>query len=141
MADEVVISSEFQLDDSPFESLFLHVTCVDPVRGDGDDGLTLTDVVDRLRARCTGNVVALDRFDGLLAAAGYRQEDDYDDFRWSVTERGIYRVESRFPRLIPSAVPNGVTKIGYSVLLQECGDMLVTPATLRAALGGANVNG
>jgi hypothetical protein len=75
-----------------------------------------------------------ERYDALLAAAGFGYEDDYSQALWSGGERSIYEVRDAFPRLAPTVLPVGVSGVKYFVSLPECGAFLVSPSALSAAL-------
>lgn len=134
-AASVPISSEYQLDASGLDSLFLHLCVLDAEGPETGGGMTLTDVVRRIRERLTESEASLaTRYDALLAAAGYRYEDDYSEMRWVGGERSVYRVRAEFPRITPGSVPAGVAQVEYMLSLTECGEFLVAPSALANAL-------
>lgn len=138
-AGSVPISSEFQLEDDRLEHLFLHTCTLDPAMSDGNDAFTLTEVVQRLRGAIlvVGENVT-NRYDALLAAAGFRYEDDYADQQWIGGERAIYRVTGAFPRLTPAVVPACITRVSYVLTLSDASAFVVTPTELLATLSRTN---
>jgi hypothetical protein len=141
-AASVRISSEYQLDEATVEKLFLHLCVLDPVDGDNADGFTVTDVASRVRLNLKDeDTFILDHYDALLAAAGFNFEDDYSMTRWMGNERGIYEVRASFPRLNTHSIPAGISGLRYSLSLSECGEFLITPALLEAALRGGEYGG
>ena len=134
-ASEVRISSEQQLDETGLDALFLHVSVLDGVEGDHPDGLTVTDVAQRVRDRLVqADPHAGDKYDALLASAGFSFDDDYSGTKWSGGERGVYQVKDDFPRLVVGAIPSAASRVEYSLSLSTCGEYLVSPAVLEAAL-------
>jgi hypothetical protein len=137
LATTALISSEFQLDDAETPSLFLHVCAIDTAHEDTDAGYTVTDVATRVRDRISAqDAHACERFLAVLAASGFRFEDDYSQQRWSGGERSIYRVADAFPRIMPGSLPQGISAVKYSVNLAECAAFIVAPQALEAALRG-----
>jgi hypothetical protein len=133
----IPISSEFQLDDSGFGALFLHLSVLDAADAEDANGsaVSLTDVVVRVK-ECIkpGGDNAVERYDALLMAAGFRYEDDYSANRWQGGERSIYQVSSSFPRLIPANLPSAVRSVKYVLAVGECVAYLVKPETLTSAI-------
>ena len=135
----VHISSEFQLANPQGDALFLHLTVLDSADADDDLGFTVADVALRVRDRLGGgDKVTVERFNALLAAAGFRFEDDYSHARWQGGERSIYRVHDTFPRLTTDTVPAGVSNVAYLLSLAVCGPFLVDPSALEAAITGVD---
>jgi hypothetical protein len=137
-ANSVHISSEFQLDDTDSDALFLHLSVLDSTDTDDDRGFTVTDVACRLRdqLQLTDSCIA-ENYNALLMAIGFRYEDDYSHARWYGGERGVYRVSGAFPRLTSATVPTGVEHVKYMLSLAHCGSFLTDPTTLKAAIAGA----
>jgi len=132
----VRISSEFQLDDKSLEGLFLHVTTVDPALPEGE-GVSLLEEIQRLRGQLAADGTGAQRFEGLLAATGYRDEDDYSADRWIIKERAIYLIDESFPRLAASRVPVGVERVSYDLVLSACTGALVSPPVLTDRIKGS----
>jgi Putative PD-(D/E)XK family member, (DUF4420) len=134
----VRVSSEFQLDASELDALFLHLSRLDASSSADDGSFTVSEVVERVRDQLRDmDERAIDRFDALLMAAGFRPEDDYAHARWNGGERGIYHVRDGFPRLVPGELPAGISSVKYNLSVAPCGPFLVDPATLLASVTGA----
>lgn len=132
-ANEVAISSEHQLNASS-DDMYLHLSVLDTTTDEGPEGFTVTDIAARVRGGLAGVPDALERFDALLAAAGFDFADDYSTQRWVGGERAVYHVIESFPRLIPSGLPPGIRNLRYWLDLSMCGDFLVSPSTLSKAI-------
>lgn len=133
--DSVLISSEFQLADEDLDHVFLHLSALDPADPGDEHAFTLHDVAARVRGALAagGDAVSI-RFEALLAAAGFRVEDDYSDAAWLGGERSIFRVTGTFPRLTPATLPAGIAHARYTLSLSRTGPFLVPPADLHSAL-------
>jgi hypothetical protein len=133
----VSISSEFQLADEDLEKLFLHVCALDPATPGNDGAFTLSEVAARLRTKVSSaGEAVLGRYDALLAAAGFRFEDDYSDSVWIGGERSVYHVSGEFPRMTKANLPTAVSNIRYVLSLAAADAFAVAPAELRATLAG-----
>lgn len=138
-ASHVRVSSEYQLDDEGLEKLFLHLSVFDPVTHGEEGGFTLSEVACRIRDRLAeDDIVAVQKYDALLAAAGFRYEDDYAGAGWRGGERGIYLVSSSFPRLTPAGLPPGVSDVKYTLHLSGYEQFLVAAEVLIAAVSGGS---
>jgi hypothetical protein len=136
-ATEVKISSEYQLDDKELANLFLHLCVFETADVGSEDGFTVSDTASRLKTLLSASDERVtERYDALLAAAGFRYEDDYSAYRWRGGERNIYRLTDGFPRLVASLMPAGITNVRYNLFLSECAPFLVAPLALSEALLG-----
>jgi hypothetical protein len=137
-SDRVRISSEHQLSLTSLSRLFLHVCVLDPQTETSEGAFTVTDVAQRILSFLSGtNQVAHERFEALLAAAGFDFADDYSGFLWRGGERAIYEVISTFPRLTPDSIPEGVLQVKHTLLLTSCESFLTSPSALTGALQGS----
>jgi hypothetical protein len=133
--NDVRINSEYQLDDSNLDRLFIHLCVFQSPTQTEADGFSLTDVASRIRTRVESvDNKLVDRYDSLLAAAGFRYEDDYSSSLWIGGERSIYKVVEPFPRLVTRNIPGGTSGVRYTLSLRECGGFLVSPDKLEKAL-------
>ena len=131
----VTISSEYQLDDEGCDQLFLQVLEVDRAAGGSTAGDSLSDVVSRVHAKVgLMDPGAVEHLDALLAAAGFRWDDDYSESSWIVGAGRIYLVSDSFPRLTTRHVPAGVSKVRYALSLPECEEMLMDEDALPSAI-------
>ena len=131
------ITSESQLDESGVDSLFLHVVELDEAPMDGQQGVTLHDVAERIRGRLhsldPGSTGILE---ARLSAAGYRMEDDYSSHRWLEGATRIYLVSGDFPRITSDEIRSGVSNVRYSVSLADCEPFAISVTALDKALAG-----
>lgn len=133
----VAISSEYQLDTSGMDMLFLHVVELDRAMVGDDEAFTVSDVAERVR----GSVLDKDSgqadvLETLLEATGFRWEDDYSDHRWREGLSRVFRVSDDFPRVCAARLPMGVGEVKYTVSLQACSEHEVSPDMLLASLTG-----
>ncbi len=135
----VAVSSEHQLDTSGVDALFLHVVELDEGPADAADSFTLSTIVDVVRNQMRSmDAGAVDKYDALLLAAGFRQDDDYSDSRWVEGKSHLYHVASGFPRINANEILAGVTNVKYSVALKECEPFLCDERALEVALKGGH---
>jgi len=133
----LAISSEHQLDDTGVDALFLHVIELSQAPASPSPGLSVTDAAQRIRQRIIGIDGAAEMaYEGLLAAAGFRWEDDYSDSLWLVGDSRLYAVKDGFPRITAPTVTPGVCDVKYSVSLAACEAFQVADAALESALEG-----
>src|SRR5450830_170430 len=133
----VAISSEYQLDSAGVDALFLHVVELDQAASDAEAGFSVATIAHRVGDQiCSEERGALDAFETLLAAAGFRWEDDYSKSLWVEGASHVYRVSDDFPRLTAKDVPSGVGEVKYSLSLQECEPFQVNGDVLTAELRG-----
>lgn len=136
----VTIASEYQLE-SIAAHLFLHVIPVDRAADDQPGAQSLTDVVRSVESQVKAvGVGALEAFDQRLAAAGYREEDDYSGYLWLIGEATIYRVTDNFPRIVSAELPSGVRDVEYKLDLVQCKPFIVMRSELADEItGGGDV--
>jgi len=140
-AQFVKISSESQLDEAGLVALFLFVTDLNRAPIDSGDGLTITDTVLRVRRSIEQmDVGAVESFENLLGAAGFRWTDDYSDTRWLEGSVRIFRVGPGFPRLAASQIPTGVSSVKYAVSLMECDPFSVDAEEMELCIAGGDGN-
>lgn len=134
----VAISSEFQLDLTGCNELFLHVTDVALEPLEGGVGRTLDELVaDVVQLVSSDSPLAAQKLEQLTAAVGYRLEDDYSDNRWSVGEIRVFHVTDDFPRIGGMQLPTGISSVRYSLALGDCEPFAIEAGDLRTAVGGA----
>lgn len=107
----------------------------------GDDAISLSELVARLRSRLTAeDPAASGCFTEMLASRGYLDvhSASYASRRLRVMQRRAFRVEGAFPRLRPGDVPAGVRECRYDVALESCAPFEVQLDAFGAAVfGGA----
>lgn len=132
----VQISSEHQLDDMGTDTLFLYVVELSQTPVNADSSFTLTHLAAAiLETIARHDQGALEPFQALMAASGFRWEDDYSDSAWAEGTSKLFQVASGFPR-ITAALPAGVSGVRYSISLAECEPFRVPNDELIAALEG-----
>jgi len=136
----ISISSEFQLDTHGTDAFFLHVvdlaTAVEAV----PDAFTVSDIAERVIRRVASlDQCAIEQFESLLCAAGFRWTDDYGDCLWAETSSCLYEVVDEFPRLSAEDAPLGVSSVRYSLALAACAPFEVTSEQLGSAIGGHSI--
>jgi len=138
----VTISSEHQLDTCGIDVLFLHVSELDQEQSEVKEAVTLTDVASRCRTSILlRDGGAVEAFEGLLAAAGFRWEDDYRDVRWTEGGHHLFRIATGFPAIAAASCPAGISDVQYSLALASCEPYRVTEEALVSAISGeSNAN-
>ncbi len=137
----ILINSEYQLDETGTDKLFLHVAELDKSPDNSDLAFSVTDIARRIKGRIalvSNN--ALDIYENLLYATGFRWEDDYSDSLWVEGPSHLYLVNGDFPRIAVDTVVSGVTNVKYSISLQECQPYIVSDSILHHAVTGGNSN-
>lgn len=131
---KVRISSADQLDAADFDRLFLHVIHLSRP-GPGDSGVSLNDIVDRIRKRVQeSDIGALLFLEEHLVSAGYRDEDDYADSLWIETGSELFEVIEGFPRIITSALPSSISRVSYDIALVDCLPFATTDESLSESI-------
>lgn len=117
----VMISSEWQLDTQEISLLFLSVANVSRSTRSDPAARTLTTFVQLLRQKAINSAPeVLFDLESRLHAAGYRDEDDYDEYWWKTDGPDFFEVGSDFPRLEGSQLPAGLERLSYRILLGSC---------------------
>jgi hypothetical protein len=137
----VQISSEWQLDATELESLFLIVAGLDRSQDSDPDSFNLDDLVARLRMSVTEAAPdAVPLLDSRLFAAGYRPEDDYAEYRWTGGLKFAYDIGGEFPRVEGARLPTGVERVSYRVSLSACAGHEVELDQVIEFAGGSRDN-
>ena len=129
----IVISSEEQLNISDRERLFLFVAELNSAPISDEASFTVTDVVGETRELFESPLHRAS-FDTKLGRAGYFDEDDYAESRWTLGRTYYYEVKGGFPRIDSSSCMPGVSRVSYQVDLDYCEDYLVGRAEIIEAL-------
>ena len=131
----VNISSEFQLDSSTADTLFLHVTEIVIAAEGTANACTVTDIAKGTRSGIAGqDMVAVELFEERLSSVGFDWTDDYSDKLWLIAGESLYEVREGFPRITPAMFPAGVGSVRYAISLPDCEPFLVDVATLGNAV-------
>ena len=116
----LLISSEAQLDITSGNFVVCHQTLASCTE-DKDDAESLNQLVEDIRERCLAHsLVARDLLDAGLLAAGYQKRVEYDEEKWKPAQSRFFEVVDDFPRLVPSLLPPGVSKVSYRITLGSC---------------------
>ncbi len=133
----VSISSEFQLDASRDELLYLCVANLNRASADSGQGFSVTDLaIGILKVLETQDPSQLDVYESLLCAVGFRWTDDYSADLFMLDQIEVYRVTGLFPRIQSSGLVAGVSRVRYSVLLRDCDDYRSGSEELVSAIAG-----
>jgi len=129
------ISSEAQLDTSSGNIIVCRQTLT---QGDSLGAHTsLNGIVAGLKGELSapGLVNAFEAFEACLGAAGYASRGEFDSPLWAIHERTYYRVEDGFPRLSPSNIPPGVSKVRYQIDVSACAAFRTDEVSALECLG------
>jgi hypothetical protein len=113
----ISISSEMQLHSST-RAVTLAVLSLDETRD--EQGLSLNALVSQLRTSLAEIPEARESLEERLAMAGYLVRQEYDTPSLKVVDARMYTVNGDFPRILPSMLPAGVTRVRYQLLLAAC---------------------
>lgn len=133
----ISISSEYQLDDTELDSLFLNVVTLDQASSVDENGFSLTDMVSIVRERLAlTSPNAVELFETRLVSAGFDWQDDYSDSLWIERQGHVYQVSGDFPRIVGSEIYSGVINVRYHISLDECAPFMVSADVLLEQLRG-----
>ena len=115
----VRVTSERQLDDGGWRSLYLYALALDD---QGSDGLSLPQLVDRLRHTLAPEPADLEVFEDGLVAYGYFESHAtrYATKTYLVRSEHAFAVVRDFPRITERGLPNGVGSVSYDLALAAC---------------------
>lgn len=99
-----------------------------------DKGLSLESLSSTISSRLATNKSGFMEFQRKLIVGGYNSDAGYVDETFKLERLSIYRVEEGFPRLVPSNVPLGITKVSYEITCETINDFLVAPSELEALI-------
>ncbi len=111
----VRISSEDQFE-SLTDELFLLIQRLSDMP-DAEQALSLNGIVAQIESELT-DAEAIEQFGDKLASMSYAPLAEYDTPRFVVGGLQGYRVTDKFPRLIRSELPQGITKVSYDIMLE-----------------------
>jgi hypothetical protein len=114
------ISSEHQLDIASGSIFVAHQTL--STAGSAVAGaLTLNGLVSAVSAAIPlGDTETLDLFRLGLIESRYAARREYDETAWILVTRRLYSITEPFPRVVPSGLPRGITKVQYSIAVDAC---------------------
>ncbi|MBW0145777.1 PD-(D/E)XK motif protein [Sphingomicrobium clamense] len=136
----VMISRLDQLDERPFDHLFLAFV---PLRNDQRNGISLPDLVNRVREKLASDVTARSRLDEQLTASGYHdaQATRYETPKFICGDTKLYRVADDFPRLSEAIVAPGITSAKYGLRLSACEEYEISNDEFLGLFTGCGENG
>lgn len=134
---ELVVSSERQLDDANYKKLFVYHMALSIRRNSGE---TLNDIVDSIRALLPS--VMSEDFERGLFQAGYTDahRDLYADDGYAVRETNYFEVTEGFPRITETELQRktpGVGKVRYSISVPVCKGFSVPREEVLESLRGS----
>lgn len=133
----VSISSEHQLDQAVFQSLYLYVVDLAPAAVLDEGSFSLNDYVDQAYQRIYGiDPGAVEIFETKLLEVGYQKEDDYSDRYWIRLGAQVYHIRDEFPRVVDAELPSGITDVSYKIDLGEIQNYLVEQAQMESTITG-----
>jgi hypothetical protein len=135
----VSISSEHQLDQAGFKSLYLYVVDLAPAAVSDGGSFNLNDYVDQAYQRIYDkDPGAVELFETKLLEVGYHKDDDYTDRYWILLGTQTYLVHGYFPRVVDADLPTGVTDVSYKIDLGEVQDYFVDVTEMEKSLAGVS---
>lgn len=79
------------------------------------NGISLADLVKNISIKIGINSPVLMNFQRKLILSGYNENETYCDETMQIDKRFVYRINSDFPRLQPTTVPEGISNVSYFV--------------------------
>lgn len=79
------------------------------------NGVNLTSLVEKISRKIGLNSNVLMNFQRKLILSGYDENENYSDESFQLDHRYVYSVTTNFPRLQPSSVPEGISKVTYFI--------------------------
>lgn len=117
-ADRVVISSAEQLDLTAKPLTLCIVVVENAVPGAQPEVFTILDLVGRLRQTLASDHVALELLESRLIDAGFVMREEYGERGFVLRRIRMFRVEDGFPAIRRSALPAGIGKVSWELLIQ-----------------------
>ena len=134
----VAISSEYQLDGSDLDRLFLNVLNVSSTSADDTKGVSVTDISRNvLEDIQKQDASAVEPFEERLIAYGFYWSHDYSDSKWLIGTDSLFDIVDDFPSIIPAMYKTGISNVRYSISLQDCEPFRVKHDELVSLLKGA----
>lgn len=117
------ISNEKQLElSNVIQKIYLYVLKIEDTQADGQ---SIQDLIDSIRIQLNArSQTSLVRFNDLLLDL-YILDDVYNDIYFYVHNEETYEVTAKFPKLISSNLPVGISNISYTIDLSHCIDYKV----------------
>jgi hypothetical protein len=133
----VTISSEHQLDRVGLDNLYLYVISITPGIENQVTSFTLTDVVNEILDLLNkNNPDDGEEFQRKLMEIGYLHGDDYSEFIWQFLDDEYYEVNSDFPFISNTSLPEGVSQVTYKLDLNVCNDFIIDKLDVKNIIRG-----
>lgn len=111
---QMKISSERQLELVGVEKMYLAYVCLDQ-RQDGT-GRTLLQLIEEVRGLLIDSPASAHLFEGKLISCGWRDSHaNYRTEHYEIRSVEYFLVDDRFPRLVSSGLPTGVSNVSYTI--------------------------
>ena len=122
---EVLVSSERQLDTTNLENLFLYHLSLEARQQSGE---RLNEIIDSISEILSSDFAALNRFKNKLLESGYfgRHKHLYDTIGYFIRQETFYKVDRDFPRIEEKDLRKGVGSVKYSIIISRCSDYVTT---------------
>lgn len=137
-SSSITISSEQQLSINPTEELFLYVVELNPAPDGAKDALSISDIVEGVSDALESPIQQV-IFETKLAHAGFFDEDEYSDMKWTEGATSYYSVTDSFPKIDLRSCAPGVERVSYRVNLNSCEQFKIERSVLLEAVGTGNV--
>lgn len=144
--NNVRIEVKSQLSTQPF---LIRVSSLEQLDGDGrelcvalhrftvsETGISLASLVADISFRLSGSHSGLMEFQRKLFLVGYQHDAGYASEEFNLDAVRVYRVAEGFPRLVPSTVPDGITRVKYDVACETVEDYRIEQMDLGMLING-----
>jgi len=131
----ISINSEFQLDETGLDALYLHVAELNRTPENTESSFCLTDVARRiLDFISNGEPAAISVYEGLLLSSGFDWNHDYSDVMFVEGDHHSYLVNEGFPRITPLNFSEGISRVRYMLSLSSIAEFYVRVDKLIASI-------
>ncbi|WP_167632208.1 PD-(D/E)XK motif protein [Mariprofundus ferrooxydans] len=101
--------------------MYLYVVTLGKAARDAHESIDLLSLISEIRDRISIDAPgSLERFNDLLHSCGYMDKEAYAEYAYILSADMMFNVIDDFPRIASDAVPGGVTKVSYSISLDQC---------------------
>jgi len=101
--------------------MYLFVVTLGTASEGDDTALYLPELIGTVREQILREAPdSFERFGDLLHKIGYVDMEEYLEYRYLLAEERLFKLEEGFPRICPDVVPEGVDRVSYDILLDQC---------------------